>query len=169
MSKYNITFKGKKYEIDKSLLADTIANLEAAFSELSGGNEITWDGNTEGLEMLNFAAIGSDFNLYKVSDKFFTKQEVLGGVGTATRADGSSTDITITGTVPGTNYGCTDPESFGLANTFGTMFAIFVHSNETISFYGATLTLTRGVYFTKFVSGANAGAYASAVRLPNSN
>lgn len=35
MSKLNITFKGKKYSIDKSLLSGAIASLEAVFSALS--------------------------------------------------------------------------------------------------------------------------------------
>ncbi len=38
MSKYNITFKGKNYSIDKSLLSSTIASLEATLSDLSAGN-----------------------------------------------------------------------------------------------------------------------------------
>ena len=36
MSKINLTFKGKKYEIDKSLLAGAITSLETAFDILSG-------------------------------------------------------------------------------------------------------------------------------------
>ena len=36
MSKINLTFKGKKYAIDKSLLEGAIASLEGAFEVLTG-------------------------------------------------------------------------------------------------------------------------------------
>ena len=37
MSKIKLSFKNKKYEIDKSLLSSAISNLESAFDKLSGG------------------------------------------------------------------------------------------------------------------------------------
>lgn len=38
MSKFNITFKNKKYSIDKSLLSGAISSIEAVLSGLSGGD-----------------------------------------------------------------------------------------------------------------------------------
>lgn len=36
MSKINVSFKGKKYAIDKSLLSGAISSMEATLSGLSG-------------------------------------------------------------------------------------------------------------------------------------
>ena len=51
MSKYNITFNGKSYAIDKSSLADAIASLETALSglESGGANLITFTINVNGV------------------------------------------------------------------------------------------------------------------------
>ena len=43
MSKFNISFKGKKYSIDKSLLASEIASLEAVLSGLSSSGDDSGD------------------------------------------------------------------------------------------------------------------------------
>lgn len=40
MSNFNISFKGKKYSIDKSLLSDAISSLETVLSGLSGGGDV---------------------------------------------------------------------------------------------------------------------------------
>ena len=71
---YNITFKGKNYSIDKSLLSSAIASLEATLSGMSSGGSdipsiITWDGNTEGLVCV-------DNMFYKVSDLVLTHDEI---------------------------------------------------------------------------------------------
>ena len=41
MSKFNITFKNKKYSIDKYLLSRATSSIEAALSGLSGGDVLT--------------------------------------------------------------------------------------------------------------------------------
>ena len=45
MSKINLTFKGKKYEIDKSLLSGAIASLEGTLESLSGSAEERLEGD----------------------------------------------------------------------------------------------------------------------------
>ena len=59
MSKINLTFKGKKYEIDKSLLAGAIASLEGTFESLSGPAEERLEG--DGAEYYTLAPTALSF------------------------------------------------------------------------------------------------------------
>lgn len=75
---------GVEYSVDSSKVAGAIAGLEGVFGELNspdvGGDTITWDGNTDGRDVL-FASC------FKVSDKAFTKEEVIGATLVLTHND----------------------------------------------------------------------------------
>ena len=81
MSNLNITFKNKKYSIDKSLLEGAISELETVLEGLSAGGSgglepITWDGNIEGRDVCTVE--DSSYSLCKVDDRVFTADQFDG-------------------------------------------------------------------------------------------
>lgn len=124
MSKLNITFKGKKYSIDKSLLSDAIASLETVLGELSGGGSDS-DAPPAGLYQTGAIARYQEEGAEAISDMLITPWDELVESGAIAINDGVASVGVIIPELPEKNeYGFYYGVKYSCAE-FGVAFKMF--------------------------------------------
>lgn len=132
-----------------------VKNRPGGYDIVIPAKEITWDGNTEGLDVI---PMGDDWGLYRVSLEVLTKKELIG----ATMTGILDSEFTIKITEGMLITPDEDVISVISDNDNAPVFLICVLHDGT-SIYGTTYDA--GVYFFKFTSGNLAGARLASLHI----